>query len=170
MSWLWILIAVAAVFLCAAMYYAIRFPSGKVYPSRRAKLLRKIGPLVTGVLEDVAVRFYTAVGGVKRVTLAATYRYEVRGSSFTLTLPTDSAKLSGPVIREALTVRERVTEDEEREFPERLELDDGTVLDGRERIRAHFLERLRSDRPEVKVLFDGKNPALSTVRDWNGRL
>ncbi len=167
MSWLWVLIAVAIAFLCAAMYYAIRFPIGKVYPSRRAKLLRKVGPLVTGALDDVAVRFYTVAGGVKRVTLAATYRYEVKGSSFSLTLPTDSAKLSGPVIREAKTVRERVTEEEEREFPERLELDDGTVLDGRDRIRAHFLDRLRADRPSVQVLFDGKNPALSTVRDWN---
>lgn len=167
MSWLWILIAIAALFLCAAMYYAIRFPSGKVYPSRRAKLLRKVGPLVTGVLDDVAVRFYTVAGGVKRVTLAATYRYEVKGGSFTLTLPTDSTKIEGPVITEAQTVRERVTEDEEREFPERLELEDGTVLDGRERIKTHFLDRLRSQRPEVKVLFDSKNPALSTVRDWN---
>jgi hypothetical protein len=167
MSWLWIIIALAAVFLVAAMYYAIRFPSGKTYPTRRAKLLRRIGPLASAVLEDVTVRFYTAVGGVKRVTLAATYRYEVKGSSFTVTLPTDSAKINGPTILKALTVRERVTEKEEREFPERLELTDGTVLDGRERIRTHFLERLRIERPEVKVLFDGKNPALSTVRDWN---
>jgi hypothetical protein len=167
MSWLWILIALAAVFLMAAMYYAIRFPIGKVYPSRRAKLLRKVGPLASAALEDVAVRFYTAVGGVKRVTLAATYRYEVKGSSFTVTLPTDSAKIGGSSIQSAVTVRERITDEDEREFPERLELMDGTVLDGRERIRAHFLERLRSARPEVQVLFDTKNPALSTVRDWN---
>ncbi len=167
MSWLWILVALATVFLLAAMYYAIRVPSGKVYPSRRAKLLRKIGPLASAVLDDVAVRFYSAVGGVKRVTLAATYRYEVKGTSFTVTLPTDSVKIGGSSIQKAVTVRERITEEDEREFPERLELMDGTVLDGRERIRAHFLERLRLERPEVQVLFDSKNPALSTVRDWN---
>jgi hypothetical protein len=100
------------------------------------------------------------------VTLAATYGYQVRGTRFSLSLPTDSAKLSGPSICAAETVRELITDSEEREFPQSLTLEDGTVLDGRERIQEHFFERLRLDRPEVQVLFDKGNPALSTVRDW----
>lgn len=164
-----VLVSIAAlvvIFVALAMYYALRYPNGKWFPSRRDKLLRKVGPLVSGRLEDVSVRFFTRAGGVPRVTLAVTYGYEVKGARFSLTLPTDSAKLSGPSIRDAETVRERITESEEREFPQSLELEDGTVLNGRERIQAHFLERLRQDRPEVQVLFDKGNPALSTVRDW----
>jgi hypothetical protein len=164
-----VLVALAAlmvIFVVLALYYALRYPNGKWFPSRRDKLLRKVGPLVAGKLEGVSVRFFTRAGGVPRVTLAATYGYQVRGTRFSLSLPTDSAKLSGPSIRAAETVRERITDSEEREFPQSLTLDDGTVLDGRERIQEHFFERLRLDRPEVQVLFDKGNPALSTVRDW----
>lgn len=156
-------VAIAAVtaFIAAAFYYALRYPNGKVFPSRRDKLLRKVGPLATGRLEDVRVRFYTVAGGVNRVTLAATYAYDVRGERFSVTLPTDSAKLPGPGIREALTVREF-----DRDVPERVVLDDGTLLDGRETIRVHFLDALRQRSPEVQVLYSSRKPGLSTVRDW----
>ena len=161
MTTLNLVLLVIAAFLLVAMYYALRYPNGRVFPTRRDKLLRKVGPLATGVLDDAQLRFYTEAGGVKRVTLNATYAYEVRGERFTLTLPTDSLKLPGPGIREALTAREF-----ERDVPERLELEDGTVLEGRETIRRHYLERLRARTPEVQVLYSGKRPALSTVRDW----
>ena len=165
---LWqVLTVLMVVFVMAAFYYALRYPNGKVFPSRRDKLLRKTGPLADGQLEDAQVRFYTEAGGQKRVTLNATYRFEVNGSSHQIILPTDSLKLEGPSITEADTVRETIADAERQvQYPERLRLSDGTLLEGRETIRLHFLERLRAQRPAVKVLYDRQSPALSTVRDW----
>jgi hypothetical protein len=166
MSILWVLAFLAAVFVAAAFYYAVKFTNGKVFPSRRDKLLRKTGPLASAKLEDANLRFFVETGGRKRVTLNAVYRYEVKDSSYTITLPIDSSKLSGPEITAAVTRREVIAEDAERSFPESLTLEDGTRLDGRETIRQHYLERLRNQRPEVEVLYDKHSPALSTVRDW----
>lgn len=148
-------------FVALACYRALRRPNGRVFPSRRDKLLRKVGPLATGRLEDVAVRFYTEAGGARRVTLGASYRYDVNGQSFSVTLPTDSGKLPGPTIRSAELRREH-----DRDFPRALELEDGTRLGSPEAIRVHYLARLRELRPEVRVLYSGRRPGLSTVRDW----
>jgi hypothetical protein len=166
MSILWILAILTAVFIAAAFYYAIKYTNGKVFPSRRDKLLRKTGPLASATLTDANLRFFVETGGRKRVTLNAIYKYQVQGSSYTVTLPIDSSKLSGPEITAAVTRREVIAEDAERAFPESLTLEDGTRLDGRETIRQHYLERLRNQRPEVQVLYDKHSPALSTVRDW----
>ena len=156
-----LLLVLLVVFVALACYYALRHPNGRVFPSRRDKLLRKVGPLATGRLDDVTVRFYTEAGGTRRVTLGASYRYDVKGESFTVTLPTDSGRLGGPAIGAAEVRREL-----ERDFPQALVLEDGTRLGSPEAIRVHYLARLRELRPEVPVLYSAKRPGLSTVRDW----
>ncbi len=161
MNVLLVLAGIVILFFAAAMYYALRFPNGKIFPSRRDKLLRKVGPLATGKLEDVTIRFLTRAGNETRVMLAAIYRYEVKDSSFTITLPTESTKLGGEKIINSITSKEL-----EREMPDRLELENGSVLEGRETIRQHYLELMRLRTPEVSVLFDRKKPMISTVRDW----
>jgi hypothetical protein len=161
MNFFVVAIILVAVFIAAAMYYALRFPSGKWFPSGRDKLLRKVGPLATGTLETINVRSLTRVGGTPRLLMNAQYRYEVKGKPFTITLPLESLKLSAAGIKDALT-----TVEFEREIPERLELMDGTRLEGRETIRQFYLEALRERTPTVNVLFDKGSPALSTVRDW----
>jgi hypothetical protein len=161
MNILLVLAGIVILFFAAAMYYALRFPNGKIFPSRRDKLLRKVGPLAVGKLEDVTIRFLTRAGNETRVMLAAIYRYEVKDSSFTIILPTESTKLGAEKIKTATTSKEN-----EREMPERLELENGKVLEGRETIRQHYLELLRIRTPEVSVLFDRKKPMISTVRDW----
>ena len=161
MNILLVLAGILILFFAAAMYYALRFPNGKIFPSRRDKLLRKVGPLAVGKLEDVTIRFLTRAGNETRVMLAAIYRYEAKNSSFTITLPTESSKLGGQKIKNAITNKEQM-----REMPERLELENGTLLEGRETIRQHYLELLRIRSPEVSVLFDRKKPMISTVRDW----
>ena len=161
------LTVILVAFFLVAFYVALRNPNGKLFPSRRDKLLRKVGPLADGVLETASLRFYTEAGGQKRVTLNATYRFEVDGEPQRITLPTDSLKLAGPGIQDAETVRETLPDAErDVQLPERLTLEDGTRLEGRDRIRDHYLERLRAQKPQVKVLYDRKRPALSTVRDW----
>lgn len=161
MNVLLILAGMVILFFAAAMYYALRFPNGKIFPSRRDKLLRKVGPLAVGKLEDVTIRFLTRAGGGTRVMLAAIYRYEYKNASYTITLPTESSKLGSEKIRNATTSKEL-----EREMPDRLELENGKTLEGRETIRLHYLELLRLRTPEVSVLFDRKKPMISTVRDW----
>ena len=156
-----VLLVLLAVFVGVAMYYALKFPNGKWFPSGRDKLLRKVGPLATGTLERLNVRSLTRAGGTPRLLMNAEYRYEVKGEAHTITLPLESLKLDAPAIRDAVTTREF-----EREIPERLELSDGTLLEGRETIRAYYLERLRQRTPTVQVLYDKGSPALSTVRDW----
>jgi hypothetical protein len=152
---------VAVAFLVAALVYALRFPNGRFFPTRRSKLLRKTGPFADGTLADARIRFISEAGGAWRVLLTAIYAYSVRGEDYELSLPTDSTHLPGPGIREAVTSREN-----ERQMPERLILEDGTRLEGRETIRQHYLERLRTRSPQVKVLYQPKRPAVSTVRDW----
>ena len=161
MNILLVIAGIVILFFAAAMYYALRFPNGKIFPSRRDKLLRKVGPLAVGKLEDITIRFLTRAGNEPRVMLAAVYRYEAKNSSFTITLPTESTKLGGQKIKNVIS-----SKDFEREMPERLELEGGTMLEGRETIRQHYLELLRVRSPEVSVLFDRKNPMISTVRDW----
>jgi hypothetical protein len=161
MSFLLIALLLAAAFIAGALYYALKFPSGRWFPSGRDKLLRKVGPLATGTLESLNVRSLTRAGGTPRLLLNANYRYEVKGAPYTITLPLESLKLNAPGITEAITTREF-----EREVPDRLELQDGTRLEGRETIRLYYQERLREGRPTVDVLFDKGSPALSTVRDW----
>jgi hypothetical protein len=161
MNFFVVAIIIVAAFIAAAMYYALRFPNGKWFPSGRDKLLRKVGPLATGTLETVNVRSLTRAGGTPRLLMNAEYRYEVKGKPFTITLPLESLKLAAPGIKDALT-----TVEFEREIPERLELMDGTRLEGRETIRQFYLESLRTRTPTVNVLFDKGSPALSTVRDW----
>ncbi len=161
MNILLVLAGMVILFFAAALYYALRFPNGKIFPSRRDKLLRKVGPLAVGKLEDVTIRFLTRAGNETRVMLAAVYRYEYKDASFTITLPTESSKLGAEKIKNAVTSKEN-----EREMPERLELENGRTLEGRETIRQHYLELLRRQTPEVSVLFDRKKPIISTVRDW----
>ena len=155
-----LLLVLAALFLAAAFVYALRNPSGRFFPTRREKLLRKVGPLADGELRDLKLRAYTGAGA-PRLLLAATYAYRVKDQDFDLTLPTDSTRLPGPKIVEAVVVGSG-----SRDLPERLVLEDGTVLQGPEAIRAHYLERLRERSPRVKVIYHGRRPALSTVRDW----
>jgi hypothetical protein len=161
MNILVILLLLLAAFVGVAMYYALKFPNGKWFPSGRDKLLRKVGPLSTGALERVNVRSLTRAGGTPRLLMNAEYRYEVKGATHTITLPLESLKLNAPGITDAVTTREF-----EREIPERLELSDGTTLDGRETIRQYYFEKLLERTPTVQVLFDKGSPALSTVRDW----
>ncbi len=164
-----ILALLVGAFLLAAFYYAVRFPIGAIFPTRRAKLLRKIGPQVTGELQDVQVRFYTQAGGKPRVMLQAIYSYSIKDAHYTATLPTDSNKLAGPGIRLADT--KKIVSDiegaREIELPERLELEDGTVLLSQEKIRQYYLEALRKEREYVELLYDKKSPSISTVRDWS---
>jgi hypothetical protein len=155
MNILAVLLGALLVFIGIAMYYALKYPNGKWFPSGRDKLLRKVGPLATGSLERLNVRSLTRAGGTPRLLMNADYRYDVKGAAFTITLPLESLKLNAPGIREF-----------EREVPERLELSDGTTLDGRETIRQYYLELLRARTPTVQVLYDKGAPALSTVRDW----
>lgn len=155
------LLVIAIIFILLALYFALRHPNGKVFPTRCAKLLRKVGPLVQGSLEDLAVRFLARAGGVIRVFVNVTYSYEVGGTPHTITLPTDSLKLGGPKVREAITAQEY-----DREVPETLTLENGLRLEGREAIRSYFLERALESRPTVEVLYDRSKPAVSTVRDW----
>lgn len=152
---------IVAVFIALAMHYALRYPNGKWFPSGRDKLLRKVGPLATGTLEKLNVRYLTRAGGTLRLLLNADYRYEVKGQPFTITLPIESAKLPAPSIRDALTTKEF-----EREVAERLELADGSVLEGRETIRQYYSDKLLERTPTVSVLYDKGSPALSVVRDW----
>jgi hypothetical protein len=161
MNILVVLLGVVLVFVGVAMYYALKFPNGKWFPSGRDKLLRKVGPLATGTLERLNVRSLTRAGGTPRLLMNADYHYEVKGDTHTITLPLESGKLNAPAIQDAVTTREF-----EREIPERLELNDGTVLEGRETIRQYYLEALRQRTPTVQVLYDKGAPALSTVRDW----
>ena len=152
---------IVAVFIALAMHYALRYPNGKWFPSGRDKLLRKVGPLAVGTLERLNVRYLTRAGGTLRLLLNADYRYEVKGQPFTITLPLESAKLSAPSIRDALTSKEF-----EREVAEKLELEDGTTLEGRETIRQYYADKLLERTPTVSVLYDKGSPALSVVRDW----
>ena len=152
---------VVAAFILIAMYYALRHPNGKWFPSGRDKLLRKVGPLAVGTLERLNVRYLTRAGGSLRLLLNADYRYEVKGQPFTITLPLESAKLPAPGIKDALTTKEF-----EREVAERLELADGSVLEGRETIRQFYAGKLLERTPTVSVLYDKGSPGLSVVRDW----
>ncbi len=152
---------IVLVFGALALYYAVKFPNGKLFPTRRTKLLRKVGPLATAQLEDITVRFLTRAGGEPRVMLNASYRYNVKDASFTITLPTESTKLPASAIRNAVTTTEF-----EREVPDQLELQDGQMFSTRAQIRAYYLEKLRERSPTVEVLFDKNNPVVSTVRDW----
>jgi hypothetical protein len=160
-TFLTIVSVIVAAFIITAMYYALRFPNGKWFPSGRDKLLRKVGPLATGTLERLNVRYLTRAGGVPRLLFNADYRYEVKGQPYTITLPLESEKLDAPRIKDALTTREH-----EREVAERLVLEDGTTLEGRETIRQYYSDRLQARTPTVQVLYDKGAPALSTVRDW----
>ncbi|HWG84313.1 MAG TPA: hypothetical protein VNT60_02430 [Deinococcales bacterium] len=156
-----LLLALLTAFVAVAFVYALRFPSGRLFPTRRDKLLRKVGPLADGQLRDLKLRGYTAAGGTPRLLLAAVYTYQVKEQEHEITLPTDSTRLPGAGIRAA-----RTAGDGGREVPERLTLDDGTLLEGHESIRQHYLDRLRERSPQVKVIYHGRRPALSTVRDW----
>jgi hypothetical protein len=156
-----VLSVVVAAFILVAMYYALRYPNGKWFPSGRDKLLRKVGPLATGTLERLNVRYLTRAGGVLRLLFNADYRYEVKGEPYTITLPLESEKLGAPRITDAVTSKEF-----EREVAESLTLEDGTRLEGRETIRRYFEEKLQQRTPSVQVLYDKGKPALSTVRDW----
>jgi hypothetical protein len=156
-----IIAVIVVIFAILAIYYAVKFPSGKLFPTRRSKLLRKVGPLMTAQLEDITVRFLTRAGGEPRVMLNASYRYNVKEASFTITLPTESTKLPAAAISNAVTATEF-----DREIPEQLVLQDGQTLQTRAEIRAYYLGKLRERSPTVEVLFDQKNPAVSTVRNW----
>jgi 4-amino-4-deoxy-L-arabinose transferase-like glycosyltransferase len=149
------------IFVLAAFYYALRHPNGPVFPVRRSDLLKKIGPLATGTLQKISVRFLTRAGGIERILLQATYAYTVKDDTFTISLPTDSIKIRAPHIQRAITSREF-----EREVPESLELVDGTVLPDRASIEHYYLEHVREQLGEVEVLYAKKQPTLSTVRDW----
>jgi hypothetical protein len=149
------------VFFIVAFYYALRHPNGPVFPLRRSDLLRKVGPLVTGQLNSVAVRFLTKAGGIERVLLQVVYHYSINGEVYTITLPTDSLKVGAARIQRAVTSLEF-----EHQVPDRLELSDGTVLADRASIREYYRAQVQAYMPEVQVLYSKKQPAFSTVRDW----
>ncbi|NJK44069.1 MAG: hypothetical protein HC933_07070 [Pleurocapsa sp. SU_196_0] len=88
------------------------------------------------------MRSLTRAGGTPRLLMNAEYRYDVKGQPHTITLPLESLKLNAPGITDAVTTREH-----EREIPERLELSDGTTLDGRETIRMYYFEKLLERTP-----------------------
>jgi hypothetical protein len=153
---------VLCVFVALALYYALKFPSGKWFGTRRDKLLRKTGPTAEASLENISVRFLSRAGGQPRLMLNALYGYTVKEEKYQITLPLESSKLEVG-IQSAQTSSEF-----EREIPEQLELHNGTRLEGRESIHRYLLEQLRQKRPNVTVIYDKKNPTVSTVRDFLG--
>jgi hypothetical protein len=155
-----LLALVLCVFTALALYYALKFPNGKWFGTRRDKLLRKTGPTAEAVLENLSVRFLTRAGGQPRLMLNALYGYTVKDQKYQITLPLESNKL------ELGIQTAQTTSEFEREIPERLELHNGTKLEGRESIRTYLLEQLRQKRPSVTVIYDKKNPVVSTVRDF----
>jgi hypothetical protein len=156
-----LLTLVLCVFMALALYYALKFPSGKWFGTRRDKLLRKTGPTAEASLENLTVRFLSRAGGQPRLMLNAIYAYTVKEQQHQIVLPLESSKLPDSGIASAQTSLEF-----EREIPERLELQGGQALDGRESIRLYFLERLRQKRPNVSVIYDKKNPNIGVVRDF----
>ena len=148
-------------FIAIALYYALKFPSGKWFGTRRDKLLRKTGPTTEATLENLNVRFLSRAGGQARLMLNAVYGYSVKETKYEITLPFESAKLPDSSIKNAITSQEF-----EREIPERLELENGKQLEGRESIKQYFLELLRHKTPTVTVIYDKHSPSVSTVRDW----
>lgn len=161
MNVLAIVAVLAAVFIALALYYALKFPSGKWFGTRRDKLLRKTGPTAEATLENLNVRFLSRAGGQTRLMLNATYAFLVKEEKFEIVLPIESGKLPASSIKNAITNQEF-----EREIPERLELEDNTILEGRESIRLYYLEKLRAKTPLVTVIYDKKNPNIGVVRDW----
>ena len=161
MEILWLLALLVCLFVAVALYYALKFPSGKWFGTRRDKLLRKTGPTAEATLESLNVRFLTRAGGQIRLMLNAVYGFQVKEENFQITLPIESGKLPNSGIKSANTSTEF-----EREIPEYLELEDNTILEGRESIRYFFLEQLRQKIPSVTVIYDKHSPNVSTVRDW----
>lgn len=156
-----ILAVLVAAFFAIALYYALKFPNGRWFSTRRDKLLRKTGPTAEAVLENLNVRFLSRAGGQIRLMLGAVYGYQVKETKYEITLPFESAKLPDSSIKNAIT-----TQEFEREIPERLELESGLQLEGRESIKTYFLELLRQKSPSVTVIYDKHSPSVSTVRDW----
>ncbi len=161
MDILWLLAVLVCLFIAIALYYALKFPSGKWFGTRRDKLLRKTGPTAQATLESLNVRFLTRAGGQIRLMLNAVYEFQVKEENYKITLPLESGKLPDSSIKSAVTSHEF-----EREIPERLELMDNTILEGRESIRHFFLEQLRQKTPSVTVIYDKHSPNVSTVREW----
>lgn len=158
----WSVVAVLVVlFFIVALYYALRFPSGKWFGTRRDKLLRKTGPTAEASLEQLTVRSLSRAGGQARLMLNAVYGFSLKEEKYEIILPLESGKLPSASIKNAQTTLEF-----EREIPEWIELEDGTMLEGREQIRGYFFERLKARTPSVTVIYDKKNPKVSTVRDW----
>jgi hypothetical protein len=155
---------VLGLFTALALYYALKYPSGKWFGTRRDKLLRKTGPTAEASLQNLTVRFLSRAGGQPRLMLNAIYGYSVKEQSHQIVLPLESSKLPDSGIQSAQTSLEF-----EREIPERLELQGGQALDGREDIRVYFLERLRQKCPTVTVIYDKKNPNIGVVRDFLGQ-
>jgi hypothetical protein len=156
-----LLALVLFVFTALALYYALKFPSGKWFGTRRDKLLRKTGPTAEATLQNLTLRFLSRAGGQPRLMLNAIYGYTVKEQPYQIVLPLESGKLPDSGIAHAQTSLEF-----EREIPERLELHTGQTLNGREDIRLYFLERLRQKCPTVTVIYDKKNPNIGVVRDF----
>lgn len=163
MNPLYVMAALVCIFFALALYYALKFPSGKWFGTRRDKLLRKTGPVAEATLQNLSVRFLSRAGGEPRLMLNATYSYQVKEAEHQIILPLESGKLPDAGIAHAQTSPEF-----EREIPEQLELKNGQRLEGRESIRLYFLEQLRQKRPNVTVIYDKKNPNIGVVRDFLG--
>lgn len=161
MNPLYVLAALVCVFFALALYYALKYPNGKWFGTRRDRLLRKTGPTVEATLQNLNVRFLSRAGGEMRLMLNAIYSYRVKEVQHEIVLPLESGKLPDAGIAHAQTSSEF-----EREIPEQLELKNGQRLEGRESIRLYFLERLRQKRPSVTVIYDQKNPNIGVVRDF----
>ncbi len=161
MNVFWIIAVLLCVFVAVALYYSLKFPSGKWFGTRRDKLLRKTGPTAEATLQQLNVRSLSRAGGQIRLMLNAVYGFQVKEEKFEITLPLESGKLFASGIRNAVTRTEF-----EREIPERLELEDNTILEGLENIKIYFLEQLRLRTPSVTVIYDKHSPNVSTVRDW----
>ncbi|HEX2863630.1 MAG TPA: hypothetical protein VHN99_03610 [Deinococcales bacterium] len=155
------LLALAVAYFAAAFLTAARRPNGRLYPARRDKLLRHRGPLAVGRLEDVTVRGVAEAGGEPRVLLAATYRYQVAGRDYRLSLPLPAERLGGAAVRSVERARART-----RWLPSALTLADGRELRGPQEIAAHYREMALQTLGEVQVLYASRNPELATVRDW----
>jgi hypothetical protein len=156
-----VLALVLGVFTALALYYALKYPSGKWFGTRRDKLLRKTGPSAEATLQNLTLRFLSRAGGQPRLMLNATYGYTVKDQQHQIVLPLESSKLPDSGIAHAQTSLEF-----EREIPERLELHNGQALEGRESIQKYFLERLQQKCPTVTVIYDKKNPNIGVVRDF----
>lgn len=148
-------------FILLALYLALKNPNGKFFPTRREKLLRKVGPKAIGTLDSVVLRHYVEINGEKGLTLQAIYAYQIKEKVYKIVLPTDSFKLGLKI----LEIESQA--DKEKQIPNKIVLSDGTKLVSRDQITDFLFKKISQNIPTVEVIFDKKRPNLAAVRNWS---